>query len=578
MISNTQLQLHAPKNKIIIIKSCEHCLLVLPCCQKSCKAKSKVAITEFGSRNKTMSFACWSVALTLPPTTQFFSSSRYRSGFWCRAEGLADHANGGPVIKKKKVVVVGSGWAGLGAAHHLCKQGFDVTVLEGGDDFGGLDDVGIRGYGYPYKNIFSLVDELGIKPFTNWTKSAQYSEEGLQVEFPIFQDQPQLPAPLGSLLYTQLVQLPLVDKLTLLPLVIADTAWRKYDSITARELFKQFSCSERLYKNVIGPLLQVGLFAPGEQCSAAAVLGVLNYIFAHQKDFDLVWCRGTAREVIFTPWMDSLRAKGCKFLEGGRVTDFFINNDTGNVSEVISNRETHNADAVILAVGISTLQDLVKNSAVLSTREEFLKVLNLGSIDVLTIKLWLDRQVNIPTASNACSGFDDSFGWTFFHLNAIHDEYKDNPVTVLQADFYHASEFLPQNDEQLVTKVICYLTKCIKDFENAVVMDREIKKYPKSLTHFFPGSYKNMVRGSTSFPNLFMAGDWIINRHGSWSQEKSYITGLEAANRVVDYLEQGSFAKIIPVEGDEPHIQTLRSLNRSFNELRAQLPLSDYFL
>lgn len=90
-----------------------------------------------------------------------------------------------------------------------------------------------------------------------------------------------------------------------------------------------------------------------------------------QKDFDLVWCRGTAREVIFTPWMDSLRAKGCKFLEGGRVTDFFINNDTGNVSEVISNRETHNADAVILAVGISTLQDLVKNRCVLIQMQLF---------------------------------------------------------------------------------------------------------------------------------------------------------------------------------------------------------------
>lgn len=37
------------------------------------------------------------------------------------------------------------------------------------------------GYAYPYKNIFSLVDELGIKPFTNWTKSAQYSEDGLEV-------------------------------------------------------------------------------------------------------------------------------------------------------------------------------------------------------------------------------------------------------------------------------------------------------------------------------------------------------------------------------------------------------------
>lgn len=29
-----------------------------------------------------------------------------------------------------KVVVVGAGWAGLGAADHLVKQGYDVTLLE----------------------------------------------------------------------------------------------------------------------------------------------------------------------------------------------------------------------------------------------------------------------------------------------------------------------------------------------------------------------------------------------------------------------------------------------------------------
>lgn len=56
------------------------------------------------------------------------------------------------------------------------------------------------------------------------------------------------------------------------------------------------------------------------------------------------------------------------------------------------------------------------------------------------------------------------------------------------------------------------------------------------------------------------------------------MTGLEAANRVVDYLEEVGFAKIIPVEEDEPHIQALRSLNRNLNDVRAQLPWSDYFL
>lgn len=61
-------------------------------------------------------------------------------------------------------------------------------------------------------------------------------------------------------------------------------------------------------------------------------------------------------------------------------------------------------------------------------------------------------------------------------------------------------------------------------------------------------------------------------------QEKSYVSGLEAANRVVDYLEEGNLAKIIPVEEDEPHIQALRILNRRFNDIKTQIPLSDFFL
>lgn len=41
----------------------------------------------------------------------------------------------------------------------------------------------------------------------------------------------------------------------------------------------------------------------------------------------------------------------------------------------------------------------------------------------------------MSNASNACSGFNDASGWTFFDLNVIHDKHKDDPVTVLQADF-----------------------------------------------------------------------------------------------------------------------------------------------
>lgn len=40
----------------------------------------------------------------------------------------------------------------------------------------------LAGFWYPYKNIFALVDELGLKPFTQWTKSAQFSPAGLEVK------------------------------------------------------------------------------------------------------------------------------------------------------------------------------------------------------------------------------------------------------------------------------------------------------------------------------------------------------------------------------------------------------------
>ncbi|MEI6065162.1 MAG: hypothetical protein WCQ26_11260 [Pseudanabaena sp. ELA748] len=61
--------------------------------------------------------------------------------------------------------------------------------------------------------------------------------------------------------------------------------------------------------------------------------------------------------------------------------------------------------------------------------------------------------------------------------------------------------------------------------------------------------------------------------HGSWSQEKAYVTGLEAANLVIQQLGQGNMAQILPIEPDEPHIQIARSLNQSLKSvLKSILP------
>merc|ERR1719301_434264 len=112
----------------------------------------------------------------------------------------------------------------------------------------------MKGFWYQYHNIFRLADELGLEePFTDWTESSFFSPSGLVTEGPVFQSKPRLPALLGQ-------------------------AER-----TARELFREFGVSERLYREFLRPLLLVGLFAPPEELSAAAVLSCLYfYAIAHQ--------------------------------------------------------------------------------------------------------------------------------------------------------------------------------------------------------------------------------------------------------------------------------------------------------
>ncbi len=485
---------------------------------------------------------------------------------------------------QKRVVVVGAGWAGLSATYHLAKQGYEVTLLEASAYPGGLVagwkttqgrsvEGGIHGFWYPYSNIFSVVKELKLDPFTPFTRSSQYSPFGLEVESPIFQNEPRLPTPLGTFIYTRFQRLPLIDRLSALPLLYAvvdfdnsDEAWQRYDKVTARELFKQFGVSARLYKEAFEPMLLVGLFAPGEQCSAAAALGMLYYfILAHQPDFDVVWCRGTVGEKIFQPWIEQIKQAGGKVLTNKRVTDIVLN-ERGEAKGVVCDDEIFSADAVILGVSVSGIKKIVNSSQTLANYPEFQNLSNLGGIDVLATRLWFDRQIKIPLPSNACFGFDPTTGWTFFDLNELHDEYKNEPGSVIEADFYHANQLLPQSDEQIINKVHRDLVICIPEFHQAKVIDSSVIRVRQGVTHFAPGSYQYLMKAKTIIPNLYMSGDWIITNHGSWSQEKAYVTGLEAANLVVKQFGLGKRANIIPVEADEPHIQVARSINKTVRD------------
>merc|ERR1719383_1634156 len=120
---------------------------------------------------------------------------------------------------------------------------------------------------------------------------------------------------------------------------------------------------------------------------------------------------------------------------------------------------------------------------------------------------------------------------------------------------------MPLPDDKVVQRVMESLRACEPGFQGATCTDYAVLRFPRAVTHFTPGSYEN----------LFVAGDWVRDvPHGAHglSQERAYVTGLRAANLVVEELGVGRAAEILDVEEDEPHVKVPRELNRA---VKAQL-------
>ncbi|KAF8066234.1 pds [Scenedesmus sp. PABB004] len=554
---------------------------------------------------------------------------------WAPRAAAADDGPAGD--GRPKVVVVGGGWAGFGAAKHLAEQGYAVTLVDAAKNPGGLStgfrnskgqalEAGMKGMWYTYSNIFALLRDLGASsgapwPLTDFTTSGFWSPAGLTTEAPVFSRLPRLPTPLGQFVHTAPLfwSLPLSERLTMLPFLLrfvdfdaSPEVYERYDKMSARELFRQCGVSQRMYEEFLRPTLLVGLFAPPEDVSAAVMLECLYfYALAHQNDFDVCWPRGSVAETIFTPMVQRITAAGSQVLGGQLVVDVLPGPDGASARGVVTRdvstgaTATHAADAVVFAVGVTGMQKLVSSVPLLGARAEFRRTMSLRALDVVATRLFLDRRVPTRYPANVLSGFERSAGATYFNLNDLQDEYRDAPGSVIASDFYNASELLPLSDDevpaarrgagaarrgarargsprpaqararrapppmraQIVARVKSHLEACEPAFRDAAVVDSAVLRFPKAVTHFSPGSYVARPYQVTSLRNVFIAGDWVKGvPHGAngLSQERALVTGLIAANLVIDACGgRGAKAVVLDVEPDEPHVAAAKAANQA---------------
>lgn len=163
------------------------------------------------------------------------------------------------------------------------------------------------------------------------------------------------------------------------------------------------------------------------------------------------------------------------------------------------------------------------------------------------------------------------------------EEFAKEMGSVLEVDLYHANPFMPLSDKVVIEKIMKYLSQCDKRFRGTQIVDSSVLRYKEAVTLFGPGSHQYMASTKTSFSNLFIAGDWLKQGPGSHgarglSQEKSYVSGLIAANAATRSLGIDFCANIIGVEEDEPHVAVAKSTAREIRQTARNLGFDFPFL
>merc|ERR1712232_1292744 len=387
----------------------------------------------------------------------------------------------------------------------------------------------------------------------------------------------------------------------------------KYDRMTAHELFLRFGLSQRLVDDFLTPTLLVGLFKPPEELSALVVMELLYYYaLAHQDSFDVRWIKnGTVSDSLIAPLAQKLQKEyGLHVLGGARVGKITINNkqnqhkegsgssdysttveyskaittsdDDGGSTTTSYSTETLEVDGLILALNGKGMSSVIESSPDLSKYPIFSKAASMkNGIDVISVRIWLDRYVPTRTPANVFSRFEAlrGAGGTFFMLDQFQKENEANlwgddeeeppRGSVVACDFYNAGALLSLSDEDIVYDILMndLLPAAVPEFVDATVVDSWVGKFPGTVSFFSPGSFDRRppMQGTPEIPTIKCAGDWVRMgdlEHGAKGlcQERAYVSGLQAANLLTAFTSRQH--DVIDVREDEAQFKLGVQLNK----------------
>lgn len=469
------------------------------------------------------------------------------------------------------VIIIGAGMAGLSAALHLAERGIPPLLLEADPDFLGgrvsggefvtvdgwqfRDEHGVHGIWSPYRNLQAMLTRNHIRPMMIPSQEETWiykrgdrikkADAGSAIR------RSWLPAPLhylalflrprflGMLGLRDWLSLPLVWYGLMLAVAIDPLKERQpLEGLWLSDLVKRWSPALRAF--FVG-LVRNGMPARPEDVPLSGFIAFLRFYTLMRRDaWAFSYLPRDGGSSLVDPMVEKIRSLGGVIQQGVRVEQLSQFEDGWQLSAESSMDGQHmrfTADQLIMAVDSPASQKILHANPALAA--DVAGYYWPQGMATAVIRLWFDLAVDKSADSGSISG--DAIVNNFFWLHRIQDEYrkwhKSTGGSAIELHIYGPPELLEEPDTALLSRAIADVRAIFPSLRGHRI-HQTLRRNSASHTLFGVGPAGRHMGIHSPWPNLYCCGDWVYHPSPAFFLERACITGIEAANAVLD--KQGS--------------------------------------
>ncbi len=448
---------------------------------------------------------------------------------------------------RPKVVVCGGGLAGLSAAKMLLDSGFRVELLEGRDILGGKVSAwrdgegdwiesGLHVFFGAYVEIYKLMREIGIYENILWKEHVlTYTlEHGERFAF----HTANLPSPLHlvpAVFGQKYFTLPQTFTLArAMPRIVfgSERYYQEQDKITYEEWHLKNGISQKMLKKMFLPMALALKFLPPEELSAKVVLDVSSLFLREDTASRMGFLNGSPQEKLIGPLAETITRAGGIIRTGAKVRALLPKSDlpNGELDGVrLESGEVVRGDYYLLALPVHKLNRLIPTEW-RSTYPYFQNLAQFEGVPVITVQLWLDRQV---TGIDNILFCPDGIIPVYADLGNTSPGYSCGGRSRLEFVVAPARGIFDWNDQAILDRVWSDVKRMFPQrAEDANIVKSSIVRIPQSVYWPKPGIDALRPTQQSPISNLFLAGGYTIQRFYD-SLEGAVSSGRLAARALV---------------------------------------------